>query len=194
MRLSTLESRPFGGRKGAMVPLSRLEQDLLLDLARRTLDEFVGQGRRPAIDPPVGGLAVHRASFVTLRIHRTGELRGCRGETRATRPLAESVVDQTIAAASDDPRFEPVERAELTTLSVHISALGPLEKIAPEAIELGRHGLLILHRLGSGLLLPQVPRQHGLKTANAFLAALCRKAQLPEHAWLDPGARLFGFE
>jgi AmmeMemoRadiSam system protein A len=174
--------------------LTREEQHWLLDLARRTLDEFVGQGRRPVIAAPFGTLEVRRASFVTLRIRRTGELRGCRGETRATRPLAVSVVDQTIAAATDDPRFKPVDRAEIAALSVHISALGPLEIIAPEAIELGRHGLLILHRLGSGLLLPQVARMHGLNTVDAFLAALCRKAQLPERAWLDTGARLFGFE
>jgi AmmeMemoRadiSam system protein A len=177
-----------------MSSLTLLEQNWLVDLARRTLVEFVGQGRRPVFESPLGALTAPRASFVTLRNRRTGELRGCRGETRARRPLSESVIDQTIAAATDDPRFEPVQRTEIEALSVHISALGPLQIIETEAIELGRHGLLILHRKGSGLLLPQVARMHGLNTVEAFLTALCRKAQLPPRAWLDHGARLFGFE
>ncbi|MDH5198103.1 MAG: AMMECR1 domain-containing protein, partial [Gemmatimonadota bacterium] len=98
----------------------------LLRLARVTLEAAVREAPRPTWpqDDPV--FAAPGAAFVTLRVSGSGDLRGCRGEIRAVRPLAESVIEGAIAAALDDPRFPPVRDLELGALTVEISALTPM--------------------------------------------------------------------
>jgi hypothetical protein len=81
---------------------------------------------------------------------------------------------------------------QLENLSVEISLLSPLQPIAPEAIEIGRHGLLVVLHAHRGLLLPQVAIEHRL-TREQFLEETCRKAGLRRETWRDPEARIFGF-
>jgi uncharacterized protein (TIGR00296 family) len=57
-----------------------------------------------------------------------------------------------------------------------------LRPISPEAVEVGRHGLLISDGPRRGLLLPQVPVEHGWDRIT-FLEQTCRKAGLPLDAW-----------
>lgn len=92
-----------------------------------------------------------------------------------------------------DPRFAPVTLAELPHLTVEISALGPLVPIAPDEVEIGRHGLMITGEAGSALLLPHVPLAFKWDRAE-FLARLCEKGGLDRDAWSDPALRLLGFE
>jgi AmmeMemoRadiSam system protein A len=165
----------------------------LLRLARETLASYFAAGLVPERPPPTPALQSPRATFVTLRCHGTGELRGCVGETRARGPLVESVMRMAIAAATEDPRFPAVTAEELPTLRLEISVLTPMEPIRPEDVVVGRHGLLITRGPASGLLLPQVPGAHGWNRTQ-FLAALCRKAGLPDDAWLSNDTTLYAFE
>jgi len=98
-----------------------------------------------------------------------------------------------IASATDDPRFPPVAMGEVAALHIEISALTPLESITPEEVEVGRHGLLISRGEYSGLLLPQVPVDHGWDREQ-FLDWVCRKAGLPDGTWRSSDAELRGFE
>jgi AmmeMemoRadiSam system protein A len=111
---------------------------------------------------------------------------------RSDRPLLETVARMAVAAAIEDGRFEPVTEAELDELSIEVSALSPLEPIRPEDVEVGRHGLLIGHGGRRGVLLPQVPEEHGWDR-ETFLVHTCRKAGLPDDAWKKPGVELLAF-
>ncbi|MEJ2237247.1 MAG: AmmeMemoRadiSam system protein A [Gemmatimonadales bacterium] len=166
---------------------------ILLKLARRTLEEYLGKGRLPQFEADLPELLERRATFVTLRECHTGELRGCRGEVVAREPLVESVVRMTIASATDDPRFPPVTIDEVPNLEIEVSALSPFVSILPKDIVVGRHGLMIVKHNNSGLLLPQVPESYGWDR-DEFLAALSVKAGLPKGAWKDPGSELYSFE
>lgn len=176
-----------------VMALSPEDRRQLLEVARRTLTEYLTQGTMA--DPTLSGPALRqeRASFVTLRRIDNGELRGCRGECIAQRPLVESVARMTVASATDDPRFPPVTVDEMLLLRIQISALGPLAPIRAEAIELGRHGLMIVKGKQVGLLLPQAPIRCGWNRAE-LLERLCRKATLPNGAWDLRDVHLFGFE
>ena len=66
-----------------------------------------------------------------------------------------------------------------------------LREISAEEIEIGRHGLLISDGACRGLLLPQVPVEHGWDRIT-FLEQTCRKAGLPVTAWLH-GAKIEAF-
>jgi AmmeMemoRadiSam system protein A len=174
--------------------LSEVDRAELLEAARRAIGDYLALEERfsPVTDSP--GLLRRRAAFVTLRDVGTGALRGCRGELRAWQPLIDSVVEGAIEAATDDPRFDPVRLAELPEIRIEISVLTEPEPIEPGAVELGRHGLILRLGSASGLLLPEVPEAHGLKTVEAFLEALSLKAGLAPDAWLDPEAKLMAFE
>ncbi len=62
----------------------------------------------------------------------------------------------------------------------------------PEAIEVGRHGLLITGGSRRGLLLPQVPVEHGWDRIT-FLEQTCAKASLPLDAWRNPQIKIEAF-
>jgi hypothetical protein len=166
------------------------ERDALLRTARESIAAHF-QRRRPQLPAATGALAENRGAFVTLH-QKDGELRGCVGMMRSDRPLLETVERMAVAAAIEDGRFDPVTEAELAGLTIEISALGPLEPIRPEDVEVGRHGLLIGYGGRRGVLLPQVPVEQGWDR-ETFLAHTCWKAGLPEDTWRKPGVELLGF-
>jgi uncharacterized protein (TIGR00296 family) len=67
-------------------------------------------------------------------------------------------------------------------LEVSLSVLSPLFPIRPDAVEVGRQGLVVSLGGRRGLLLPQVPVEHGWDR-ETFLEQTCRKAGLPLDAW-----------
>jgi len=166
------------------------ERHVLLETAREAIAAHF-QGRRAQLAAAAGALAEKRGAFVTL--HRPdGELRGCVGLMQSDRSLLDTVARMAVAAATEDGRFDPVTEGELEGLRIEISALGPLEPIRPEAVEVGRHGLLISYGDRRGVLLPQVPVEQGWDR-ETFLAHTCWKAGLPEDTWRKPGVELLGF-
>lgn len=173
--------------------LADRERRALLVLARQALAAAVRGEPAPEWDDADPGLAEPGAAFVTLRDRRSGDLRGCRGEIVAVRPLAASVIEGAASAGLDDPRFPPVREAEIPRLSIEISALTPMRAARPDEVEVPRHGVMITHRGRRGLLLPQVAPEAGWGRT-ALLEGVCRKAGLPPDAWRDPDARLEVFE
>jgi AmmeMemoRadiSam system protein A len=162
----------------------------LLLVARRAIAVHL-RGRPPELKAPTGSLAEPRGAFVTL--HRPdGELRGCVGLLRSDRALLETVARMAVAAATEDGRFVPVTAAELDGLTIEISVLGSLQPIRPADVEVGRHGLLVGQGGRRGVLLPQVPTEHGWGR-ETFLEQTCRKAGLPEDAWKKPGVEVLAF-
>ena len=174
----------------ANVELDPLERRSLLRAAREAIAARLA-GRRPELPPATGGLALPRGAFVTLRRAADAELRGCVGQMEAVEPLLETVAAMAVAAATRDGRFAPVSARELDSLRIEISVLSPLEPIRPEDVEVGRHGLLLHYGDRRGVLLPQVPAEHGWDR-EAFLAHTCEKAGVPADTWKRPGVELSG--
>jgi len=108
------------------------------------------------------------------------------------KPLVSTVMENAVSAAQSDFRFPPVEPAELPQIEVEISVMGPLLPIAPDAVTVGVHGLLILRGSRRGLLLPQVAIEHRWDR-ETFLRQVCVKAGLHEEAWQLPDTLLFAF-
>lgn len=172
-----------------MSPLTEEEGRALLAIARQALEAAVLERPQPALQGYAGNLAEPAGAFVTLR--REDELRGCIGHVEADEPLARTVANCAASAALYDPRFPPVFPAEVPCINIEISVLSPLTDIAPEEIEIGRHGLMISSGFRRGLLLPQVPLEWGWNREQ-FLEQTCVKAGLPASAWRR-GARIQAF-
>ena len=181
------------GQHSAEPEYSREERELLLHLAHAAILSAL---ERRDLAPPVlpANLSQHlsepRGAFTTL--YARGKLRGCVGYPTALLPLHRTVMETARAAAFDDPRFVAVTLAEAPELLVSISVLSPLRPILPDAIEIGRHGLLITDGYRRGLLLPQVPVEHGWDRIT-FLEQTCAKASLPPDAWRNPQIKIEAF-
>lgn len=152
---------------------------ILLTRARQAIAHELGDAAPAPV--PDRRLDQRAATFVTLT--HDGELRGCIGSVRAQRPLDEDVVANAIGAATRDPRFAPVTRAELDAIRVEVSLLSE-----PEFLEFqdesdlagqlrpGIDGLILFSGCRSATFLPQVWEQ--LSEPAMFLAALKQKAGL----------------
>ena len=119
-----------------MIPLGDRERTALLALARASVERALDDGPAPGLAPVLAALEEPRAAFVTIRRRATGRLRGCRGECPARRALPECVRKVAVSAALDDPRFPPVDGAELPLLQFEISALTATEPADLVAVDL----------------------------------------------------------
>jgi len=161
------------------------ERDTLYRIALDTLAHCV---RQPGVPFAWDGYALtpllreERASFVTLH-QPGGRLRGCIGTLAPVAPLFQSVHDNTVAAALHDPRFHPVQPAELPQLHLTVSILSDPEPIATaEDFLPGKHGIILEKHGRRSVFLPEVADEQGWTRAET-LAALCVKAGLPDDAW-----------
>jgi AmmeMemoRadiSam system protein A len=172
---------------------SRFSEDqrrMLLERARYAICDTLCNDRLPNLPEVSGRLAEPGAVFVTLFCN--GRLRGCIGHTHRDAPLADTVAQCAITAALHDPRFRPLRAAELAELEIEISALSEFEPIAPDAIEVGLHGILVTRENDRGLLLPQVAIRRNW-SAERFLEEACRKAGLAVDSWKSAETRISAF-
>ena len=167
---------------------SKDERALLLRLAHESILSALERREIP-LDPPTDHLSEARGAFTTLHLH--GQLRGCVGYVLPVSPVYRAVADTARAAAFEDTRFRPVTLPEARELEIELSILSPPKSIPVEAIEIGRHGLLITMAGHRGLLLPQVPTEHNWDRTT-LLEQACRKAGLPLDAW-KKGATIEAF-
>ena len=166
-----------------------------LDTELRGTDDLQGQ----LASFPTGREQERRQGvFVTLNrkdpveIQRLGKLRGCIGQPQPTFPLYYGTVQAALDAAERDPRFEPVQAAELAKLEVEVTVLSPRREIASyREIRIGTHGVVLEKNGRAALFLPQVAPEQGWNVEQ-MLEALAEKAGLPKDAWRE-GAKLSVF-
>ena len=171
--------------------LTSKEKYTLLDIVKKTIVAKVNNEDIPKFMIDSETLREKRGAFVTLK--RRGYLCGCIGYIKAVKPLWETVQEMAVAAAFHDSRFPSLKPDEIKDLSYEISVLSPLKLIKDiNEIEVGNHGLYIVHGYNSGLLLPQVAVEHQWNR-EGFLKETCYKAGLPPLAWKDKETQIYIF-
>ena len=194
----SLTAREGAGEPALLAPEFSFDQRrTLLRIAHEAILSVLEHRPLPEVPPLLPGLSDLRGVFTTLYLrgdqhagqHRDlhRQLRGCVGYAVPIAPLYRAVAETARAAAFDDSRFLPVTREEALRLEVSLSVLSRLFPIRPEEVEVGRHGLVISLGARRGLLLPQVPVEHGWDR-ETFLEQTCRKAGLPLDAWRKTAA------
>jgi AmmeMemoRadiSam system protein A len=175
---------------GSLTPgeFSPDERSLLLQLAHESILSAL-ENREIPFDAPSAHLAEPRGAFTSLYLD--GHLRGCVGYVFPVSSVYRAVADTARAAAFEDTRFHRVTIEEARELQIELSILSVPQPIAADAIEVGRHGLLISMIGRRGLLLPQVAVEHHWDRIT-FLQQTCRKAGLPIEAW-ERGATIEAF-
>ncbi len=173
--------------------LNDKEKQILLGIARNTIEKYLRQRHIPEIDTSgfTTNLFQNAGAFVTL--NEDGQLRGCIGRFNPEEPLYKVVQDMAISSATKDYRFTPVTPPELGKIEIEISVLTPMKKIDDiNEIILGKHGIYIRKGFQSGTFLPQVADKTGW-TVEEFLGHCARdKANLGWDGWKD--AEIFTYE
>jgi AmmeMemoRadiSam system protein A len=167
---------------------SEEERGILLRLAHDSISSAL-QSRELALDPPTPHLGEARGAFTSLYLDN--ELRGCVGYALPSSSLYRAVAETARAAAFEDTRFSPVTADEAQHLQIELSILSRPHAIHPDAIEIGRHGLVITQNGRRGLLLPQVAVEHKWDR-RTFLEQTCRKAGMAPDEW-QRGATIQAF-
>jgi uncharacterized protein (TIGR00296 family) len=113
--------------------------------------------------------------------------------------LSRAIVDSAINAGANDPRFPRVRSEELSRIEIEVTVLSPprpyevRNRDLPEAVKVGKHGLIVRRGMWSGLLLPQVATEWGFDPTD-FLCQTCLKAGLPPDSWIDEETEVLFFE
>ncbi|MFQ5969140.1 MAG: TIGR00296 family protein [Nitrososphaerales archaeon] len=175
----------------------------MVRLARDAVENYIANNVKITTPDNIVKKYNERAGvFVTLNSIGKGteELRGCVGFPMPEKVLYDAVINAAIASATSDPRFSPVTNEELAKISIEISILTRPELIRvedpkqyKEKIKVGKDGLIIHWRYGSGLLLPQVPVEYKWDEEQ-FLCETCVKAGAMPDCWVYEDTKVYRFE
>lgn len=173
--------------------LNNTEKDFLLELARKTIEEFIFNNKIYPIDFSrlTDNLLAKCGAFVTL--HLNGQLRGCIGTFSPNTSISNVIQQMAIASSTEDYRFNPVSKNEVPLLQIEISVLTPLKKISDiSEFQLGKHGIYIKKGNRSGTFLPQVATETGWTTEEFLGHCAYDKAGIGWDGWKS--ADLFTYE
>jgi AmmeMemoRadiSam system protein A len=161
----------------------------LVSLAKRAVAEYVKHGQ--VINPP-GELTpeMQERAGVFVSLKKTGQLRGCIGTfAPTTANIAEEIIKNAIAAATQDPRFAPVDEEELETLTYSVDVLSEPEQVTDlKQLDPKNYGVIVVKGLQKGLLLPDL---EGVTTVEEQLRIARIKAGISPH---DEGCVIYRFK
>ncbi len=146
-------------------------------LARRAVETFTIEGKQ--IRSPASDLLNQLAAcFVSIKTS-DGDLRGCIGTIEPVKnSLGEELVMNAIHAATRDPRFPPVTKAELPELRYSVDVLSGIEPTTIEGLDPKVYGIVVEDETGTrrGLLLPDI---ESVETVTQQVDIASRKAGIP---------------
>jgi hypothetical protein len=169
-----------------------------VQFARQVIQDYI-QNREHS-NPVLGLLFQEKQGvFVTLHTYPDHELRGCIGIPLPVMSLQTAIIEAA-QSVTQDPRFPPLQEAELDAILVEITILTKPQLIQvkqpkdyPANIDIGRDGLIVEHGFYKGLLLPQVPVEQ-VWDKEEYLSHTCMKAGLPPDAWFDKTTKISKFQ
>jgi hypothetical protein len=160
----------------------------IVDLARKSIETYVREGRTVATPEPLPAeMSAKAGVFVSIKKH--GELRGCIGTFMPScDSIGTEIIMNAISAATKDPRFQPVREDELDDLTYSVDILSCPEKVKElSELEPRKYGIIVVSGHRRGLLLPDL---EGVETAEEQLRITRAKAGIPPHDEVE----IFRFE
>jgi len=160
-------------------------------LAKETVENYIKEGKIIEVPKDLPEEFLHRKSGTFVTIMKNKELRGCIGTYLPTRKnIAEEIIQNAIAAATEDYRFGPIQKRELSSLSYTVYILEKPELVKdikelnpqkygiivkttpityPDGTDLVFNGHFVSK---SALLLPDLA---GIDTVEKQISITCRK-------------------
>ncbi|MDI6785982.1 MAG: AmmeMemoRadiSam system protein A [bacterium] len=164
------------------------EKNPLVELATEAIKNYVYYKKK--LDSPDNlSSEMKKRCGVFVSIKKKGQLRGCIGTFQPTTAnVACEIINNAIAAASEDPRFNPIISEELEDLEISVDVLSPPEKINSKLeLDPKRYGVIVQKGFRRGLLLPDL---EGVDTVDYQLSIAKAKAGIKE----EEDVQLYRFE
>ncbi|MPN20126.1 hypothetical protein SDC9_167503 [bioreactor metagenome] len=162
------------------VSKTKSNESEIVKLARKSLEGYVNTGKHAPLPKNLSDELTQKKAGVFVSLKKHGQLRGCIGTTSpTTESIAAEVIQNSVSAGMNDPRFPSVRKNELKDLSYSVDVLGSAEPIdSPSMLDPRRYGVIVKSGLKRGLLLPDL---EGIDTAEEQIKIACSKAGI------DPG-------
>ena len=135
----------------------------------------------PCPSPLPPGMECRSGVFVSIKIKKNRNLRGCIGTIEPNQDnLAKEIIKNAVSAATRDPRFKPITIEELDTFLFSVDTLTPLESIDDQdKLNPQRYGLSIKGNGKQGILLPDL---EGIDTPEKQIDICLKKAAIPKNS------------
>lgn len=138
-----------------------MDTKLYPNLARHAVTEYLTKNitLKPPTDLPEELLRRRSGVFVTIETKTGNKLRGCIGTYLPTKKnIAEEIIANAIAAATEDYRFDPITAAEIPALKFTVSLLREPQQIKNlKELDVEKYGVIVKAADGrSGLLFPDI--------------------------------------
>ncbi|PKM57195.1 MAG: hypothetical protein CVU98_07375 [Firmicutes bacterium HGW-Firmicutes-3] len=140
-------------------------EDGFVKIARGTIEHYVRTSKKISreaamvlVEEDTLKELMNQKAGAFVSIHKEGNLRGCIGTIEAVcKDLLDEIIHNAISACSSDPRFNPIEEKELTTLEIKVDRLYPSEKIeSMDDLDVKKYGVIVEEGYKRGLLLPNL--------------------------------------
>lgn len=128
-----------------------------VELAKRAVEEYVKNKNILKCPKDLPDIMKRQAGvFVCLK--KNGALRGCIGTFQPCKEnICEEIVRNAVSAATEDPRFYPVEEDELEELSYSVDVLSEPEPVKDiSELDPKKYGVIVTKGYRKGLLLPDL--------------------------------------
>lgn len=166
--------------KRAVLENKRTKEDEYVRLARLAVESYIKDGIISSVPKNTSSelLDLKAGTFVSL--HLNGNLRGCIGTiSPTTKTVAEEIIQNSISACSQDPRFNRVEVKELPFLEYSVDVLAEPLKIKDKIeLDVKRFGVIVKNGNRRGLLLPDLD---GVNSIEEQISIAKQKANIREN-------------
>lgn len=158
--------------------------DIYIKLAKNTIKTFLLTQKVLEVSDDLSSQLLTKRAGVFICFKNKGELRGCIGTFMPVyNNLAEEIINNTMAAATEDYRFMPISADELDQLKITIDILSEPQKIEDEEINQLNpkvFGVVVKSEDGyrTGLLLPDL---EGVDTIEEQISIACQKAGIDHY-------------
>ena len=117
----------------------------LVFLAKQSVENFVEEGKVIELPKDLSEEFLKRKAGTFVTIEKNGDLRGCIGTYLPTREnIAEEIIHNAVAAATEDYRFGPIQEKEFSFLSYTVYILSEPELVNDlKELEPKKYGIII---------------------------------------------------
>lgn len=150
-------------------------------LARETLEKYLKNKELPETKNFPKELLKKASCFVSLHQKQNNKLRGCIGTILPVyKNLGNEIIANSISAAENDSRFDPIKFDDLKNLRISVDVLESPEQIeSKDKLDPKKYGVIVKSHDGrNGVLLPNL---EGIITAQNQIDIACEKAGIEPH-------------
>lgn len=143
-------------------------------LAKQAIENYIEEGKMASLPADLPEEFLNRKAGAFVTVMKNGQLRGCIGTYSPTKEnIAQEIIHNAIATATEDYRFSPIQKEELPYLSYTVYILNEPEPVKDtKTLDPKKFGIIVKTEQKSGLLLPDL---EGVDTIEKQISIACQK-------------------